>query len=217
MVPFNPARYRLKPGQTDLNAGELALLGFIPTASFLWPVAKVNLPRLNDNVFQGDKYRSVYAASRGYAHYIDECTCVYRRGVPGSIMTLRTKSLDVWCKAQDSYCAMNQELKALTDHRYDTVFDFLTTVRKIDKFTKTNNRQELRNLAQSGETKILLEPNLYRRGIMVSFWLRCNCYPLDVIFRSLRAAFYKSSDALFKLIYSFSPLRKIYLQLRGRH
>lgn len=70
------------------SAGELALLGYIPTASYLYPKHLLdNLPDWSFQSVAGDNVVKLIAASHGYAHYIDEFMSVYRFGIEGSFTT----------------------------------------------------------------------------------------------------------------------------------
>lgn len=76
------------------NVGELQLLGFIPTASFLYrKEISDNLPDWYFNAPAGDLAIKLIAASYGYAYYINEIMSVYRINVKGS-MTAQWKRED---------------------------------------------------------------------------------------------------------------------------
>lgn len=70
------------------DAGKLALLGYIPTASFLFPKELLrNLPDWCATSVVGDNVIKLITTSHGYAYYIDEVMCAYRFGVRGSATT----------------------------------------------------------------------------------------------------------------------------------
>lgn len=70
------------------SAGQLALLGYIPTASYLYP-KKVfeTIPDWIANAVAGDNVIKMISTSHGYAYYMDEKMCAYRFGVEGSVTT----------------------------------------------------------------------------------------------------------------------------------
>ena len=72
----------------NFSAGELAVLGFIPTASFFYPRRlMVSPPEWYFTAIVGDNSIKLLTTSHGYAHYIDEIMSVYRVNVKNSIMT----------------------------------------------------------------------------------------------------------------------------------
>ena len=70
------------------TAGELALLGYIPTASFLFPKFLLeNPPEWSFRSVVGDNVIKLITASHGYAYYMNEVMSSYRIGVGGSATT----------------------------------------------------------------------------------------------------------------------------------
>ncbi|MFS0576484.1 glycosyltransferase [Sporosarcina sp. 179-K 3D1 HS] len=68
------------------TAGELAMLDFIPTASYLFRKELLdNPPDWYMTAIVGDVPVKLIAASHGYAYYMDEIMSVYRTGVKGSV------------------------------------------------------------------------------------------------------------------------------------
>lgn len=70
------------------SSGELQLLGFVPTASYLFP--KYVLDNPPDWYFKapaGDNAIKLIASNFGYAYYMDEPMCIYRFKVPNSATT----------------------------------------------------------------------------------------------------------------------------------
>lgn len=89
LIPFTEQARTLFESKKDYNVGELAKLGFLPTASFFFPRAQYKqLPNCYfDYAAAGDIKMKLYFTSMGYAHLIDQETCVYRMNVTGSAMT----------------------------------------------------------------------------------------------------------------------------------
>lgn len=71
------------------NVGELALLGFIPTATFMFRKSILEDPPnfYLEKFPGGDLKLKLYATSKGYAYYINDITSVYRTNVEGSTMS----------------------------------------------------------------------------------------------------------------------------------
>lgn len=71
------------------NVGELALLDFIPTASFFFRKSSTyKFPEFYYKQFPAEDIKiSLLLTSQGYSYYINDDTCIYRTNVPGSIMT----------------------------------------------------------------------------------------------------------------------------------
>lgn len=79
---------RFDPGRGDYGLHDFYRLTFIPMASFFY--RRECLESLSGDVARmcpsGDLRLRLYAASLGYAHFLNEKTCVYRENVPGSQM-----------------------------------------------------------------------------------------------------------------------------------
>lgn len=131
------------------EAGELALLGFIPTASFFF--RRESLDRLPDFYYQnfpaGDKVLSLSLTALGYASYLDEVTSVYRTNAGSSVMK-------VWSKYSPAQLIQHNQ----------SYLDFYTL---LDEFTQFRYREELdearcyfefTNLYLQGDRRVLTEP-----------------------------------------------------------
>lgn len=72
---------------TNYNAGELALLGFIPTSSFIYRKEFLdNPPEWFYSAVVSDNSVKLITTSHGYAHFINEIMGAYRIGVKNSMM-----------------------------------------------------------------------------------------------------------------------------------
>ena len=88
VIPWTPAYRSAYKSTGDYDMGEMALLDYIPTASLLCRTEQLkNMPVLSPASFRGDTYIRLYLTSLGYAHLIDEDTCLYRYRVAGSVTT----------------------------------------------------------------------------------------------------------------------------------
>lgn len=110
------------------NLGKLALLGFIPTASFFFPKSNLkNLPSFYFNKYPaGDMLLKLHATSLGYAYFMNDITCIYRTNVSGSAMTS-------WKK---------HDIKQIIKHNQDNI----ELIKEIDKFSNYKYSKELNSI-----------------------------------------------------------------------
>jgi len=85
-VPWSVHNSRYYYGKNTIyEAGEMALLDFIPTASLVYPKHLMNNPPdWYMSSIVGDAPLRLILTSYGYAYYIDEVMSAYRTGVEGS-------------------------------------------------------------------------------------------------------------------------------------
>lgn len=133
------------------NVGELALLGFIPTASFVFRKSILeDLPDYFYKKFPAEDMKiKLTATAMGYAYFLNDITCVYRENVPGSAMFK-------W----EQY---NQEKKEKLQE------SFIELLENVDQYTNRNYTEELSldklhylfNLALIKRDKQLLKNSLF--------------------------------------------------------
>lgn len=86
-MPENRKYASVEPRTYD--AGELQLLGFIPTMSMLYRNGlTANMSEWVGDMPAIDGAIKLHVASQGYAYYMPEVMSVYRYGVPGSVTTM---------------------------------------------------------------------------------------------------------------------------------
>ena len=168
IVPWD-ANAILKEDSQDYNAGELELIGYIPTASFMYRRALPFLP-VEEGSFMGDAYMKLSMTSHGYAHFFPECMCAYRRGVTESATALWEKKPDQYAAQCDSFIKLYDSIQAPTNHMYDDVFRMRVCQWKITKNYSLKNYSELKRIAASGDLKYLKKGNAYSR---VNYWAKC--------------------------------------------
>ena len=99
--------------KSNYDAGELALLGFIPTSSFMYRREFMdNPPDWYYTAVVGDNALKLITTSHGYAHFIDDNLGVYRIEVKNSMM-------DKWKQEggnKDKQIARNQGYIELLDN-----------------------------------------------------------------------------------------------------
>lgn len=110
-----------RSGDADYDMGQMALLDHVPTASLLFYREDIcNYPPMPGNVYTGDTFIRLYLTSLGYAHCIDEDTCVYRLNVPGSLTDQWGRDDQKMMRFMLSSNNMSDVLNALTQFKYDT-------------------------------------------------------------------------------------------------
>ncbi|WP_313799839.1 glycosyltransferase [Cytobacillus sp.] len=168
------------------SAGELALLGYIPTASYLYPKHLLyNLPDWCFHSVVGDNVIKLITASHGYAYYIDEVMSVYRFGVPGSATTNWVNDHNT-VKRHIKLCQGFIELFDNFNHYSNLRFE-----REIDEAKKFFEFQI--SLAK-GEWKEIRENryvNIFREldtSVKLATYIRCNFPQVYKLLKNFRTA-----------------------------
>lgn len=129
------------------TSGELQLLGFIPTASFMFPKYVINNPPewfLNAPV--GDNSIKLLASSHGYAFYTNEDMCIYRFNVLNSETTKwLIESKEVVIKRIDGFLTMLDAFNLYTDYKYEKDIELSKLTWKVQKIINTGNNKKLKN------------------------------------------------------------------------
>ena len=180
IIPWNKSAIVPK-GKKDYNVGEVNLMDYIPTASFVYRNG-YTIPELNDNAFTGDLYIESIMTNYGYAHFIDKNMVVYRRNVQNSV-TSKWKNKKTYYKQCERFIEMFQELKILCDHKYDDVFNARICQRKIEKNMCINDKQALKKIYKSGEIKTLKALSVIDR---VKYNFICRFYVLYYLLKMLK-------------------------------
>lgn len=125
VIPWNPAYQKAyKPGDNDYDMGEMALLDYVPTASLLCRAEHIkNMPELSPASFRGDTYIRLYLTSLGYAHCIDEDTCLYRYRVTGSVTTQWYQSNEKAAEAIQRIINLLEDMDRMTEGKYASALD----------------------------------------------------------------------------------------------
>ncbi len=179
VIPWDKSTIILKR-QVDFNVGELELVGYIPTASFVYRNG-YKFPLMPKGAFLGDTYVKLSMAAYGYAHYFPEEMVVYRRDVSNSATALWEKDKNIYAEQCNSFILMSLGMKEFTKHKYDDIFNLRITQWKIEKHYRLGDTQELKKIVDSGEIKNLKRGNLYSR---IVFNMKCRHYKLFTAIRS---------------------------------
>lgn len=127
-------------------SGELQLLGFIPTASFMFPRYVLdNPPEWFFEAPVGDNPIKLIASSFGYAHYINEPMCIYRFNVPNSATTKwRNSSLNQAVQRCNKFIKMLDDFNEYSNYRYSEDIEISKLTWEIQKFSLIGDRKTLR-------------------------------------------------------------------------
>lgn len=170
------------------SAGELALLGFIPTASYIYPKQILdNPPEWCLHSVVGDNIIKLITASHGYAYYMNENMCVYRFGVPGSATTKWIKdhnTLEKRIRHNQGFIDIFDNFNRYSDFKYKKeidlakqIFEFqisiinadwreITSIKYADMFNELSARQKILTYIRA------YFPRLYERLLYVKNKLR---------------------------------------------
>ncbi|MHC1721410.1 MAG: glycosyltransferase [Clostridiaceae bacterium] len=165
------------------NVGELALLGFIPAASFLFRKSSIQkFPEFFKRRFPaGDVKLSLLLTSQGYAYFLNDITSVYRLNVPGSAMT---KWKEYTPEKRLVHCQGYIDLFNLIDeynkYKYTNELYKAKIPFELQKAMLTGNRTILRS--QQFKEYIKKQSLIYRMKIYCSL-----CFP--VAYRKLKKMF----------------------------
>jgi len=147
-VPYskNLKKYLKKDG--NYNAGELELLEFIPTASFMFKRENLaKIPEWFEKCFVGDWPLKLIMTSFGYAHYIDKVMSVYRKNANGSL-TVNNENKEKKSDDGKKYILERKKeivnwLDEFTNKKYKDIFDLRRNQYKMEYLLIENNSKEI--------------------------------------------------------------------------
>ena len=148
-VPYLYENKKQMKKDGNYNMGELEVLGFIPTASYLFKRTIFdNAPEFYKDAIPGDNSLKLLAASYGYAHYIDKIMSVYRVGTGISVMDSWRKEhqdLDKKRKFYDKAIKSLSEFDKFTKHKYKKYFDYSIKYKEFDMLYLEQNYKEIKS------------------------------------------------------------------------
>ena len=186
------SNYFYKPSG-NYTAGEIALLGFIPTASMLFPISMLdynNLPEFFNNGVCGDLPLMLTMAARGYAHYIDEIMSAYRTNNPNSMAGQAWHNKKLYNTTLNTHICILKQFDIYTNFRFHQ--DILKDIKRREfligiysqniniLFTK-KYKEELGTISCCKKLKIsmrLLFPRFYgylyklKKTVLKIMWLK---------------------------------------------
>lgn len=160
------------------DVGELELLEFIPTASFMFRTENLHkIPDWFEKCFVGDWPLKLIMTSFGYAYCINKVMSVYRKNAKGSLTTKNRKTeiesingkLSILNKKEECVNWINE----FTDYKYDYVFSMRKKEYEIERLLITNQSKKiielkyLKGLEIRKKVKYLLKiymPNIINIG-----------------------------------------------------
>ena len=147
-VPYTKKISRHLKRDGNYNVGELELLEFIPTASFMFRTNYLKkMPKLYEECFVGDWPLKLIMTSFGYAHYMTDIMSVYRKNANGSI-TVKNENkekeniegkLDILTKKE---IFVNQ-IDEYTNYKYHSVFEQRLLQYKIERLLYTTKKDNI--------------------------------------------------------------------------
>ncbi len=132
---------------TKYESGELQLLGFVPTASFLIPKYVLdNPPQWYFDCPVGDTPIKLIAASHGYAYYMNETMSIYRYNIPNSCTTnWRKESKDKTVKRYDQLIEMLDSFNEYSNYRYEKDIEISKLTWQVQKNIVTENYDDMKD------------------------------------------------------------------------
>lgn len=137
------------------NAGELDLLGFIPTASYMFRGKYTELiPDWFEKCIVGDRPLKLITTSFGYAHFIDKTMSIYRVGIGNSAMDTINKQNEEIQKAITYW----QKIELILDK-----FNCFTNHKYEKELNLSKNAIQMNILIIKKEYKIIIKEKKYRK------------------------------------------------------
>ena len=125
VIPWSDDSVVLDGDVYDVDAIER--INYIPTASFMFRKKSLSyLPTLRKGAFTGDGYLKLGLTHLGYAHYIQECTCVYRYCVPNSSTTKWKNDYIELKRMADRFIMMYEDFDSYFQGKYQIIRDRVT-------------------------------------------------------------------------------------------
>lgn len=166
------------------------LLSYIPTASFMTLREDYQeMPTLPKGCFQGDQYIALYCTHKGYAYFLNEPTCAYRRNVPGSA-TVRWSEMeydkDKLHPVHASFLALYDEFDLLTDEKYTESLNILRAMNYISYAFSSHDysffeRREVKDYIKKSGFRVRVKYLLLRYP-----WIEKKVYHVLYQFRKIR-------------------------------
>lgn len=147
-VPYNKNAKKYLKKDNKYNVGELELLEFIPTASFMFRTKNFkNMPEWYAKCYVGDWALKLVMTSFGYAYYMDDVMCVYRKNAIGSVTNKNVSKEKESTKGKLEILAKKEEFINLIDdftkNRYKDIFDIRRAQYDIERLLAERNEKEI--------------------------------------------------------------------------
>ena len=147
-VPYNKVAKKYIKKDGNYNVGELELIEFIPTASYMFRRRYVmDIPEWFENCFVQDWPLRLILTSFGYAHFVDKKMCIYRKNAQGSVTVENTNKgnesnkgmLEILDKKK--FCVT--KIDEFTDYKYHDIFEKRLLQYEVEKLFYTGKGKEI--------------------------------------------------------------------------
>ncbi|MFJ7735129.1 glycosyltransferase [Lysinibacillus sp. NPDC097287] len=153
------------------SAGELQLLGFIPTMSFLYRKKVFNNPP--DWYYKapvGDNALKLIATSYGYAYYMNEPMCTYRFNVPESATTKwRTESKEQTVQRCNKFITMLNDFNDFTNNKYENEIELSKLTWEAQRLRLIGDYKGLKDKQFNRYLNLLNGPDKIKGYILINF------------------------------------------------
>lgn len=110
---------RIYRGAGDYSSEEMILLKCVPTASMMFRKCHMPMPDFSsDKVIIGDMIRTLYLATRGYGHCMEDTMSVYRVGTKNSITACWKESIESHNRRYEAAAETLQKFDSYTGAKY---------------------------------------------------------------------------------------------------
>lgn len=139
------------------TSGELQLLGYIPTASFLLPKYVLdNPPQWYFDAPVGDNPIKLIASSYGYAYYINEPMSVYRFNVSNSATTKWKKNdIEASAKLCNRFIEMLNSFNEYSSYKYEKDIEISKLTWEVSKNILTEDYEKMKDEKYKEYAKLL--------------------------------------------------------------
>lgn len=143
---FEDKKYVKKDG--IYNVGELELLEFIPTASFMFRNENISkLPKWFETCYVKDWPLKLLMTSFGYAYCINEIMSVYRKGTKNSMIkrmyNTENQNLENKLRALNQKEEIINNINEFTDYKYNDIFEKRKREYEIDRLIITRKTKDI--------------------------------------------------------------------------
>lgn len=147
-IPYDRSLKKYIKNDNVYNVGELELLEFIPTASFMFKRENIQrLPKWFNDCFVGDWPIKLLMTSFGYAYYIDKEMCVYRQNTSGSVTKKNAKKEQESIKGKieilNKHREFVSEMDEFTEKKYNDIFEYRKAQYDMEELIATRNTKEI--------------------------------------------------------------------------
>lgn len=170
-VPYNHRSKTYQRKDNTYTAGDMILIGFIPTASIIFKnIGTEKMEKMYKDAIAGDVILRTIPTSYGYAYYMEDIMSVYRTGNDTSVMaTWRKENKDVKKNVMrnEKFISLYDKLDQETEFKYHNEFEKAKDIRKIENLVLERKRKEIKQQYKEEYKKIY---SLKERG---KIWIKC--------------------------------------------